>query len=107
MRITIESTEEAGLTKAAASTASMSGQADMSGGAASAAQPTGAFAPSGRSYAPAPASISSDPLSRGAIDAGPPPAELLELASRTSGRPIAAAADSAQSTRDGGSAPPA
>jgi hypothetical protein len=105
MRITIESTEESGLTKVAASTAAGSGQADMSGGAASAVQPTEAFAPTGRSYAPAPASISSDPLSRSATDAGPPPAELLEMASRTSGRPIAAADDSAQSTRDGGSAP--
>ena len=105
MRITIESTEEAGLTKAVASTASGSGQADMSGGAASAAQPAEASAPSGRSYAPAPASISSDPLSRSAIDAGPPPAALLELAGRTSARPLAAADDSGQSSRDGGSAP--
>jgi hypothetical protein len=106
MRVIIESAEGDGIIRPSAQAPSTQ-PAGISGGAAAAdTGGTGQAAGFG-AYGLAPGSIAADALSASAIDAGPPPQELMDRAGRTSARsPTAAGVTGDRSTlSDGGAAP--
>ena len=100
MRISIELSEHGGTMRTAEQPSTASAPAPLSGG-------RGHVEGFGEVYTPAPASIAIAALSASAINAGPPPRELIDRAEMTLARsPTTAAGDDDRSTLyDGGSAP--
>ena len=100
MRISIELSEDAGTMRPAAQPSAASTPASVSGGSAPETAGTGQGERFGWAYAPAPPSIATEALSASAIDAGPPPRELIDRAEVTSARSPTTAAGADDRTGD-------